>query len=166
MKESLYFSYEKLLTNRAWAWNKLTNVPFEELFSEAKLGFFENIEKWEPNKSKLSTWLYLTINSKLQNFCNRYHNISPSYEETNFTKLLENEMQEESIFTEFTEEKKDINNLLKNLPTEYKEICIKIISEGKEISKAELTELLRKEGWKWSDIWRFYKEMKKILKNI
>jgi len=59
-----------------------------------------------------------------------------------------------------------LTRLMTAIPSEYRDICKKIINEGKEMSKAELTVILRKEGWKWTDIWKFFKEMRKILKNI
>jgi len=155
----LYHQYEKLLLQRAWAWNRLTNVPVDELISEAKLKFFQQIKKWNPEKSKLSTWLYITINSHLQNFCHNYHNISPCLEEPVFSTLMANE--------DVAEDNDDrLTRLMTAIPSEYRDICKKIINEGKEMSKAELTVILRKEGWKWTDIWKFFKEMKKILKNI
>lgn len=176
----LYQEHEKLIMQRAWSWARLTNVPAEELISEAKIGFFESLEKWNSEKSKLSTWLYLTLNSRLQNFCHRYHEISPCRNEPDFEFkrpvtpgarkdefkecILETLVADANVETVSDSER--LSELVKAIPAEYKSITQKILREGRELSKQELTQILRKEGWKWTDIWKYYNEMKKILKNI
>jgi DNA-directed RNA polymerase specialized sigma24 family protein len=53
-----------MLRSRAWSYHKKTGVPFDELFSEAYVGFLQACEKFERkhiSKSKFSSWCYTKV---------------------------------------------------------------------------------------------------------
>ena len=155
----LYFQYEKLLYSRAWSWHRTTNIPVEELISEAKVAFFDALEAFNDKMSSLSSWLFKIINNKLANFCRRYHEISPLAEEPQLEELIP-VMEIDDSLDRWT----DIHS---NLSTEAIEVVGMVgaaYGEGVVLMKSELSQLLRKKGWKWHMIHSVYKELKGVCK--
>lgn len=164
-----FLKIEKMLQHISWKWNKLTNVPFDELFSESKTAFMEIIRcgNWDKKKSKFSTYIYLITNRKLQKFCKNYHNISPNWEIPDFEKLLTDDaINETNCDYDENSDCNTITEMLKKIPSEYAEIINHILMENKKLTKQEITEILREKNWPYKHIKQFFHEIKNIVKNF
>ena len=63
-----YKNYKNLIRKQAWAIAKKHHYDFEELYSEGCLIFVEAQKRYKRNKGKFSTYLYIDLNYRLENY--------------------------------------------------------------------------------------------------
>jgi RNA polymerase sigma factor (sigma-70 family) len=59
---------EKLLRKLANSYSFTTGVEFDDLFQEACIAYLEAMKSFDPNKSKLSTYVWKCVSSHLKNY--------------------------------------------------------------------------------------------------
>jgi len=59
---------EKLLRKLARSFSTSTGVEFDDLFQEAYIAYHEALKTFDPNKSKLSTYVWKCVSSHLKNY--------------------------------------------------------------------------------------------------
>jgi RNA polymerase sigma factor (sigma-70 family) len=59
---------EKLLKKLASSYSATTGVEFDDLFQEAYVAYLEAMKTFDPNKSKLSTYIWYCVSSHLKNY--------------------------------------------------------------------------------------------------
>lgn len=60
-----------LVRKMAWSFNKTTGIPFEELLSEATIGYLEAVQSHDPTRGKLSTHAWTVMKCRLIDFTNK-----------------------------------------------------------------------------------------------
>ena len=86
--QNQYLEYRNFLRKLAWSYNKTTGMPYEELFSEATIGYTIAMNTYEPEKKvPIINWIALCIKSRLNNFLRENRNNIP-------TTFLDEEMAE------------------------------------------------------------------------
>ncbi|MEM2932513.1 MAG: hypothetical protein QXI61_06710, partial [Nitrososphaerota archaeon] len=60
-KERIWIKYEKMVSWIAWKFTRQYGGDFSEWFSEAALIFFEALDTYQKDKSKMSTWTAFKI---------------------------------------------------------------------------------------------------------
>lgn len=61
-----------LIRSIAWSYHKTTGLPYEDLYSEASLGYCEALNKYKPTHNcKLTSYAYRLMKNKLTNFVNK-----------------------------------------------------------------------------------------------
>ena len=164
----------------------------DELFSEATLAYVEACQSHDPQKSKLTTWAYHHMRSRLIKFCKqekRYKLILDScpdivqyerqnlYESGSMSKIGKGEADQfidqihELLFSPFVDPFDfPLQDILKQLPEQGREL-VKLILESPEdypIDKPKkargmVVKMLRAHGWSWGMIWDQIRILKTIL---
>jgi len=57
-----------LIRKLAWSFYKTTHVDFDDLFQEAVLSYLESLKHYNPERGKLSTFLWWNVTSTLKNY--------------------------------------------------------------------------------------------------
>ncbi len=76
-----YKQYKNLIRSQAWVVAKKYNYDFEELLSEGNLIFVEARKKYNSNKGKFSTYLYIDLNYRLNDYIKKHDKDSVSIED-------------------------------------------------------------------------------------
>jgi RNA polymerase sigma factor (sigma-70 family) len=59
---------EKILKKLAWSYSTTTGVEFDDLFQEACIAYLEALKTFDPQKSKLSTYVWHCVSAHLKNY--------------------------------------------------------------------------------------------------
>ncbi len=123
-----------LLRKITWSFHKTTGLEWDDLFQEAALAYLEHLEKYDPNKGKITTYMWPIISSHLKNFVKRWNK---SYEYLYLSK-------DEIDFDTFPSH-----------PTSSFEFLINDdeIEPIREQVKRKLIKQLREYGWRFKMIW-------------
>lgn len=158
MKKGIEKNQEILLKKIVWEMYRRNKIPFEDLYGEAILAYFESLQKWNNNEVTQKSFTISVVRNHLINFCMKQ----------SAHKNLQNEFQITMEIMSFQTHWFEIYDSFS--PTGKK--MIEIILENKELffglppklAKGVLQKLLRqKYQWKFEDIWRAMKEGKKIM---
>lgn len=66
-----------LLRKIAWSFHQTSKLDFDDLFQEAYLAYDKALKNYDPDKGKLTTFIWYCIHSHLKNYLkeeNKYHN--------------------------------------------------------------------------------------------
>ena len=154
-----------LIRKIAWSYNKTTKINFDDLFSEACIGYLEGQKRYDPSKgTKETTFLWDIMKSHL-------NSIIPNYQK--FPKTEVNQMEPCSpLDLLLTKEKWDKQSVWKgSLSKEARMICKMIFESPHEflvlnapkLSRGAVKDRLREMGWSWEKIWSGFREIKNNL---
>ena len=137
----------------AWSFHRSNGLEFEDLVSEASLLAVEAKMNHDPDKSSLSTFIYINVTNGLKNYIKKNkpkNNIGLDYG------------------IQVGREERSINFMMEvdDLPIKTKQM-VKIILKTPEAfldnSMGKITEYFREAGWKYEDIWKGIREIKQLL---
>ena len=57
-----------LIQKIAWMFHLKTGLDFNDLVSEASLAYLEVLQKWDPSRGKLTTFMWYALNNRLQDY--------------------------------------------------------------------------------------------------
>jgi hypothetical protein len=151
-----------LIRKIAWSFHRTTGLEWEDLFQQAVLTVIEYQKDYDPERGCMTNWITQVANSGLMIYIKRQGvslggSVSPS-EEINWLNPESDLICQES-FARMSEEAKAICRIVLHAPGEF-------LSLGPKRSRGMLTSLLRKEGWKWKEIWRGMNDIKSFLNEI
>jgi DNA-directed RNA polymerase specialized sigma24 family protein len=159
-KLELYEKYHKMLCKLAWSFHYSTNIDVEELLDEVQLAFFLGLEKYEADKSTLSTFLHTFVTNHLIDFTKKYHRITPN------SNLIESETFAESMYYDPFSFIDNMNSLSEEAQYVCRTILTspeKFIESSSRLARKHVIDRLRAEKWSWPKIWRTIKEIKTAL---
>jgi len=149
-----------LIRKIAWSFHHSTGLEWDDLFEEACVGFLVAYNRYDPNKSKLSTWAFHTVRNHLIDYCRKWkgtHHIHLSCIEFE----PEDPKAEADLFFE---------DLLRGLSGKGKEVAQTIMEAPNDffslppkMARGKIRDFLREKGWKWQDIWDGMREVDQIL---
>jgi len=149
--------YQNLICKIAWSYQKTTGTPFEDLLSEAYLGFMNACNSYNPEKGVFTTHAWYCIRNVLNDLLRnsrRWVSHTPNNPTTeNNPELLF--LCKETICEELKEDAQNIVSILFSIP-----------DEKKPENKTELKKELRNKGMSWPKIWRGMKELREFNLNI
>lgn len=149
--------YQNLIHQMAWSYRKTTGTPFEELLSEAYIGFMKAYDSHDPERGKFTTHCWYCVRNTLNNFLansKKWVSKNPNNPTTeNNPELLF--LCKETICDELKEDAKNIVSILFSIP-----------DEEKPENKTQLKNELRKRDMSWPKIWRGMKELRQFNLNI
>jgi len=129
----IYPEYQKCIQKLTWKWVKRSRFGFDELLSEANIGFIKAVDSFDDDKACFHTHLYITVNGRLRNYINQ-----PESLEINFTSYKETLAVHEKMSPDNPEQVTGFKLLIENLSTEAKEM-VEVVSN----TPAEMIELVR-----------------------
>ena len=160
-----YLEYRNFLRKLAWSYNKTTGMPYEELFSEATVGYTIAMNTYSPEKKvPIINWIALCIKSRLNNFLRENRNNIP-------TTFLDEEMAENIPAPDEYEAKESLEQIMEILSADAREICQMIIDgsdvygsmNGRKV-RGKIRKELRRKEWAHNRIWKAFDEIKAVLK--
>ncbi len=160
-----YLEYRNFLRKLAWSYNKTTGMPYEELFSEATVGYTIAMNTYNPDKKvPIINWIALCIKSRLNNFLREgKNNIT--------TTFIDDDMAESIPAPDEFEARDSLEEIMDTLPADAREICQMIIDgsdvygsmNGRKV-RGIIRNELREKGWAHNRIWKAFDEIKAALK--
>jgi len=129
-----YKNYLKLIQKITWSFYKTTGVDWNDLFQEAFFGYLEAKEKYDPKKGKFSSFLWITISSRLKKYLRK---------EMEFRKIEVVDWELESYSPQISIETTEILNSIAENIGEF------INLSKKEITK-KIYEVMLKKGWSFT----------------
>lgn len=164
MKRTKFPKDIKLMQKIAWSFHNTTGIQFEELLSEAIIGYYEALQTYsKEHDTKISTHAWVYMRNRLINFCKqeeKHTNLSldceivqdalsylPRYVFNNESPL---KLSEEKAFL--------ISLVLDNFDT------LDVMPPKK--ARGFIVQELRKHEWSWPKIWREIKDIKQCLDEI
>ena len=124
-----YPEYQKCIQKLTWKWVKRSRFGFDELLSEADIGFMKAVDSFDDDKACFHTHLYITVNGRLRNYINQNNCLNSLTECIDLT-IESNQANPEQNCT--------FLNLIENLSTEAKEMVEVVLN-----TPSEMIELVR-----------------------
>jgi DNA-directed RNA polymerase specialized sigma24 family protein len=173
-REQTNIPEEGMLRKLAWSFYLSTGIDFEELLSEAFLRYYEAIAtRCDCKESKFSTYVFCHVSNALITFCQNELRHSGTYQSWNklfrrvegksggMVEILHNGITYIEAWFEwegcFSEKAGHIvDRLIEGAwDIDY--------SQPPKMIRGQITNLLRKEGWKWQDVWDAMAEIKQVV---
>ena len=149
-----------LIRKISWSFVKSTGEEFDELFSEAALGYMKAIRSYNSEKAKLSTWAVKIMTNQLITFCAKEKTYG------DFLEFFENDIPGQDNI----EGKYLFKEWIQNLSQDSQLICKtifeapdEILAESSKASRGKLVRKLRSLKWSWSRIWNGVRDIKIAL---
>ena len=145
-----------LVVRRSLSWHTTTGVPFEELLAESRLALMSACATWDGGLrgNGLAPYASKVINNRLADFCRRYHRISVTVGERDWSEV---ESPDYERWPKFLDDLRDLSD-------EAQVVVDMVLSSPAEFvrirgAKKKLKRKLRKEGWTFPKIWATFKEL-------
>jgi len=162
-----------LICKLVWSYNRLTGIDYDELFSEACLGYAEALVLYNPeSNTKFSTFCWSVIRNKLRIYIRKQKKtqqqipFSDLSEDTIFALFTKNQ-----AFVESEEEPASFDDFLKTLNNDARFIAELVVEKHNTFPQDKpayhlrqyVRDALRNEGWSWPRIWKGIKSLKMAL---
>lgn len=152
----------------AWRCALYTGLDWNDLYSEALLGWAEARKTYQPDKAaSLSSWCYMEMTFRIKDFCARQKRHRNMH-----TKLPEERMEDQDLWSDefLISDMSGIYELLDAMPEDGRNICRAILSAPEEfagilpkMARGLVYQRMRDQGWSWSRIWKGFHEAKAAL---
>lgn len=143
-----------LIRKLAWSFQKTTGIDYEELFSEASLAYCEALNDFDDNRNvKFTTYAYSRIQRHLINF-------SKYYQRRKMLSFDDIEFETGADFSPFWEVFETFSSQSQQIITRILQDPHSFLEKPAKYVRGDLKKQLRKEGWKWQDIYFCFREIK------
>ena len=143
-----------LIRKIAWSFHKSTGLDWDDLFQEAALAYLECLQRYDPTRGKITTYMWQVITCRLLNYIKNEAKYSQPL------SSMEDRIREVDTPVEFS-------SLLDHLSLEAREITRIILKEQEryiqntpEEARKEIAKTLRRQGWSWKRIWCGIQDLK------
>lgn len=154
----------KLIQKIAWSFHKTTRLPVDDLIGEASLAYALNLPDYDPERGKISTFMYPRIRCHLIDYCKD----QIQHKHDNLLDDLEDSRAEADTTTASQEDRTLFKAALKDGSEEVKYLAWMIFQSPGEFlgygGRGRVKDKLREHGWTWTQIWRTFGEVKDLLK--
>lgn len=158
-----YKKYQNFLRKLAWSYNKTSGVDFEELFSEATVGYTVALNTYKADKNvPLINWIALCVKSKLNNYLYHHKKVPCTF----FDEDMEDAIEAPDAFIA----KEDWEDKLSKMSPEARSICDMIIQCQAEYgsmngrkARGKIRQVLRENNWTHKKIWSTFAELKNLF---
>lgn len=158
-----YKKYQNFLRKLAWSYNKSSGVDFEELFSEATVGYTVAINTYnEDKKVPLINWIALCVKSKLNNYLYHQKKVPCTF--------FDEEIEDMIPAPDTIDPQEDWDSRINKIGPAARQICDIILASQDEYGsmpgravRGKLRQVLREKGWTHKKIWDAYDELKAIF---
>lgn len=162
-----YQDYEKSIKKLVWYYCKRSRFSFDELLSEANIGFLKAVDTYDENKSCFHTYLIVVVGNRIKNYINQKEPIFN--DDVNLVSSNRNPEQEcsfRNLIENLSAEAREVVDTVLNTPGEMIELVKEMTSnrQGKmHLYKTTITRYFRSKGWRFDMINAAYSEIKSIL---
>ena len=159
-----YSKYEKCIQKLVWRYVKQSRFDYDELLSEANLGFLHAVETFDKNKSGMHTHCFITVNGRLQKYCAKPERIESDLDELASPTL---NPEQNAIFSDLIEnlskEAREVVETILETPKEMIEL-VKEMSASRQghmhVYRSNVTRYFKDLGWKRKKILKAYSEIR------
>lgn len=143
----------KLIYRIAWSFHKTTGKDLDDLIGEASLAYCEALRTFDPTTSKLTTWTWTHMKSRLINYCKKDRSTLPfckfKTDDVNRFENIEDPMgiiikdtmtDLEQLTYTWSEDSKFIVSLIFKTPDKYEELT-------PYAARQRLNKILINHGW-------------------
>jgi len=161
--EQILIDNDKLIWDVAHKFAFKYGHPAEDLYSFGRQIIVQKYNKWNPLKSKFTTFAVLVLRNSFHIYCQR--EVKVQYRDpVEFVEVI----QETSNSGFFLEE---IGNVLSWDANEVVDVCVEIMDDLNEVGKREAkakirTALMDRFGWTMEAVGELYTEIRQVLKEI
>jgi len=172
----LYRENEKMIRSMAGKVSRITGIEKDEVEAQGNLIFCECLQRYEENRGDFSKYLSTSLHFGLYKFAKCEAEISDNFIVRSDEEMVFGNGMESKIDTQIREKltyvpdyTEIVDATFKNLSTDSQYICgltlcpeIKVRTKtykSEKITKKDLTNHLRSEGWKFSRIERAFYEI-------
>lgn len=153
-----------LIQKIAWSFHRTTGLPVDDLIGEASLAYALNLPEYDPERAKLSTFMYTRIRCHLIDYCKD----QIQHKHDNLLDDLDDSRAEGDSTSASQEDRTLFKSALKDGSEEVKYLAWMIFQSPGEFlgygGRGKVKDKLREHGWTWSQIWRTFGEVKNLLK--
>jgi len=160
-----YEQYKKCIYSLVHTWVKKSPFSFDELLSEANLGFLRAVETYDLTKAGFPTHLYITVNGRLSHFVCKKKVVEDELDE--WLPGKGDNPEQALVFKELVHnlstEAREVVEVVLNTPREMIELVRDMTSgrQGKmHLYRSNVTKFYRKRGWSYNKINAAYQEIK------
>lgn len=158
-----YKKYQNFLRKLAWSYNKTSGVDFEELFSEATVGYTIALNTYKADKNvPLINWIALCVKSKLNNYLYHQKKVPCTF--------FDEEMEETIPSPESVDAREEWEEKMDRMSPSAKIVYDMIIEAQEEygsmsgrVVRGKLRHILREKGWTHERIWNTINELKALM---
>lgn len=160
---AMYKKYRNFLRKLAWSYNKTSGIEFEELFSEATVGYVIAMNTYNKDKGvPLISWIALCVKSKLNNRLYYQKKVPCTF----FDEDTEDAIKAPDTITA----KEEWEDKLSKMSPEAKSVCEIILQNQTEYgsmngrkARGQIRKVLREQNWTHEKIWATIAELKRIF---
>lgn len=153
----------KLIQKIAWSFHRTTGLPVDDLIGEASLAYAINLQDYDPERAKLSTFMYTRIRCHLID----YSKAQVQHKHESLLDDLEDNRAEADTTSASQEDRTLFKSALKDGSEEVKYLAWMVFQSPGEFlgygGRGKVKDKLREHGWTWSQIWKAFGEIKDLL---
>jgi len=173
--ETLAEQYRRLIEDRAISFHRSYGMPMDELRSEGYLILCSVKKRYNPQKARLCTYLYVCLNSGLTRFTSEWRRQLPA----DYVGLsgIENSLMYscEQVPVDWVEQ---FWEAIRELSEEAEQVVVLVIDGPEELYeyirdhspkkvRGKLVKYLREEcRWTWAQIWMVFREIKEFVRSL
>lgn len=145
-------NYTNLIRKIAISFSLTTGIDMDDLFQEANLACLEAIKEYNPNKGRVSTYVWHCVHNHLKNYVKE----EIKQKHISLDSIRVNKSYEFSpFFNSLSQEAIEIARLVLKKPKNF--ICM-----TKETAQLKITTDLLQKGWKWEKICTGLKNLRQV----
>jgi len=105
-----------LIRKIAWSFHNSTGEDWNDLFQEASLAYCEALQKYNPKKGKITTYMWWCISSHLVNYLHLQYRQNGHIECIEDLRAVDRPVESVSLFGSLSKEAKEIANMVLSSP--------------------------------------------------
>lgn len=159
-----FVQYRNFIRKLAWSYNKTTGIEYEELFSEASIGYVLAMKSYKAEKKvPLINWIGLCVKSRLNNYLKQNEKVPCTF--------LDEDTEDNIEAADTIAAKENLEDLISRMSPEAKYVCNMILTTPAEYSddtngrkvRGKMRIVLREQGWTHERIWGTINELKSLF---
>jgi len=148
-----------LIRKIAWSFHRTTRIEWDDLFSKAIQSYYDALKRYDPTKSKLTTYINMYITLDLINYLKRQKKINDPLSTLEDTEVMEYPFNNDNSFFEgLSNDANIISNIIIEHPDEF-------IHLNSTEARILIIKIMKEQGWDKKRIKAGVKEIKKACCN-
>ena len=130
---------ENLIKKIVGIFHRNSNLKYDELLQEARLSYLKAMQSYDPEKGRLSSYIWYHVYRDLQNFYNKeknYAKVIKLIKDYSEVDIIENS---EFFFESLTKEANEIAKFVLSVPENF--------VKSKTVAKRKILQFMRKKHW-------------------
>lgn len=144
-----------LIRKIAWSFHRTTRLEWDDLFQEAALAYLEALPGYNPEKGRITTYMWRCITSRLKDYLKeerKYKQPICSIEDVNVDRPVAYTPLSESL----SNDAQSITDIIRSTPKKF-------IALTPQLAKRRVIKIMIRKGWSRTRVWRSIQELKLVL---